>query len=99
MIRVELIDADKGNHIITDALAFSLMTIEKTGEPIVWIITPDDMEDYFSKDEEIIKDFSNLAKEALEKGYVSLINYLFYEDPGYDEDDDVFGDDDDGWEI
>ena len=99
MIRVELIDADKGNHIITGALAFSLMTIEKTGEPIVWVITPDDMEDYFSKDEEIIKDFSNLAKEALEKGYVSLINYLFYEDPGYDEDDDVFGDDDDGWEI
>ena len=98
-MRVEFIEADKGDHIVTEIMSFALMSTSKN-EPIVWLITPDDMEDYFSKDEELVANFDKLSNQILKDGYVRLTDYLFYTDPGYDEGDDFGGSfDDDGWDL
>jgi len=98
-MRVEFIEADKGDRIVTEIMSFALMSTSKN-EPIVWLITPDDMEDYFSKDDELVANFDKLSSQILKDGYVKLTDYLFYTDPGYDEGED-FGDsfDDDGWDL
>lgn len=95
-MRVEFIEADKGNHVVTEVISFALMETDKN-EPIVWLITPEDMEDYFSKDEELVANFDKLSNQMLKDGYIRLTDYLFYTDPGYDEGEEF--DDDDGWEI
>ena len=61
------------------------------------IEVPEDMEDYFSKDEELVANFDKLSNQMLKDGYIRLTDYLFYTDPGYDEGEEF--DDDDGWEI
>lgn len=101
-MRILINDTD-GNRTLLEA---SIMSLELTSRetPIVWIITDDAGDTYFSKDERLIDNFYQLAKSALVNGYVDLSDYDVFVDVGIDEDDDyddeddedfLFGDDDD----
>lgn len=92
-MRILINDTD-GNRTLLEA---SIMSLELTSRetPIVWIITDDAGDTYFSKDERLIDNFYQLAKSALVNGYVDLSDYDVFVDVGIDEDEDDDYDDED----
>lgn len=102
-MRIAFMDSD-GNRTMLEASIFSLeLTSKET--PIVWIITDDAGDSYFSKDPDLIDNFELEFNNLLKNGYVDLCRYEVYCDVGIDEDDDDDfeddeDDDDDGdWDL
>lgn len=94
-MRIGFMDSE-GNKTIIEASVVSLEATSKN-TPIVWIMTDDAGDTYFSKDPNIIDNFDKIFDGLLKNGYADLSDYLVYIDPGYDEEDEeAFGDDDDG---
>lgn len=97
-MRIGFMDSD-GNKTMLEASIFSRETAnDDKATPVVWIITDDAGDTYFSKDPELIKDYNDIFDELLKNGYVDLSKYEIYCDIGLDEDgDEGDGEDDSPW--
>lgn len=92
-MRIGFMDSD-GNKTIVDATIFS-KELTSAETPIVWIITDDAGDSYFSKDPDLLDNFDTLFNDLLKNGYVDLTQYDVYCDVGIDEDEDDDDDEDD----